>query len=150
MQSRTLLNLDAFLELVVGLALLMNGLLGPRFPFGPPIAAVLGVVFLVSAVVLGRGGMGKGALVGRLGTVGMANFVCGVGLAGAALGWLHQGARVAALIVGAAAAALGIAQLLCSRRPPSDTPQIRRATPAELRAAIGHRPLDDRPDDSRK
>lgn len=146
MRSRTLLNADALFELTVGLALLMNGLLGPRFPFGAPIAALLGVAFLVSSVALGQGGMGKGPLVNRLGLVGLVNSLSAIVLCLAAILWLDGGARTAVLVVCVTACALGVTQMVANHRGPTNPSGVPRATAEELRMAIGHTPTTRRDD----
>ena len=138
MTARRLLNADALFALVLGLVLLLNGLLGPRFPFGAPLAALVGVVLLIAAIVLGQGGMGKGPLTGRVRDVGRLHLIIsaavGVGallaLEGAARNFVVVAAAISAAIGGAQLARGGVAGTLTQSGHP-------RASAVELRAAIG-------------
>jgi hypothetical protein len=133
----TLFNLDALFELVVGLALLFNPLLGPVLPIPGWVVVMSALGLLVAACVLGRAGMGKGGLVTRIRTVAMIN------LAGAALltVWAfvscQQGGRVFVLIVAGGLAALGGAQLFAQAGPsPRLSGTARRGTIEELQGAL--------------
>ena len=138
MTSRRLLNADALFALVLGLVLLLNGLLGPRFPFGAPLAALVGVVLLIAAIVLGQGGMGKGPLTGRVRDLGRLHLIISAAVGvGAVLG-LDGAARNFAVVVAAIIAAIGSAQL--ARGGTEGTVAHAghpRASAFELRAAIG-------------
>ena len=67
----TLFNLDALLELVLGLVLLFNPLLGPVLRRPGWLIALFAETLLVGACVLGRAGMGKGSLQQRLAQLGI-------------------------------------------------------------------------------
>ena len=146
MTARRLLNADALFALILGLVLLLNGLLGPRFPFGAGLAAGVGLLLLVAAVFLGQGGMGKGPLTTRVRMIGLTNMATTILLAAYALIRLNGAARNFLLVVGSVTAIVGTAQL--GARPTvasehHDQPDgpvrsgRRRASPDELRAAIG-------------
>lgn len=148
MTVRRLLNADALFTLVLGLVLLLNGLLGPRFPFGAPLASLLGVALLVAAMFLGQGGMGKGPLTSRLRTVGLVNLAASASLVAYAVGALDGAARNFVLVVSVCAAVIGGAQALGARAPDDRSPATarRRASAEELRIAIGREPTSsDRP-----
>ena len=138
MTVRRLLNADALFALVLGLVLLLNGLLGPRFPFGASLAALIGVMLLVAAIVLGQGGMGKGPLTGRVRDVGRLHLILSAAVGVSTALGLGGAARNFAFVVAAIMAAIGAAQLarggvdgaVAQARHP-------RASAVELRAAIG-------------
>jgi hypothetical protein len=146
MTGRRLLNADALFALVLGLVLLLNGLLGPRFAFGPVPAALIGLVALVAAVLLGQGGMGRGPLTERLRLVGLAHIITAAVLVGAAAPGRHGAARSFALVVAAFNVVMGAAQVR-TRRSGHELPVHgrRRASAEELRAAIGRDPNPDDP-----
>ncbi len=133
----TLFNLDALFELVVGLALLFNPLLGPVLPIPGWVIVMAAIGLLVAACVLGRAGMGRGGLVTRVRTVAMVN------LGGAALlsVWAYvscrHGGRIFVLIVAGGLVALGAAQLLARTGPsPQSSSTARRGTIEELQGAL--------------
>ena len=143
MTSRRLLNANALVALTLGLVLLLNGLLGPRFPFGAAIAAVVGVLLLVAAVFLGQGGMGKGPLTTRVQVVGRDNLAVAVLLLAYAVLGLDDAARMFVLVVAIVLAAIGAAQLRADASPerqPAASSGHRRASAEELRVAIGRTP----------
>lgn len=157
MTVRRLLNADALFALILGLVLLLNGLLGPRFPFGASIAAVVGLLLLVASVFLGQGGMGKGPLTTRVRMIGLMNMATTVLLGAYALIRLNGAARSFMLVVGLVTAIIGTAQLCAGPSVANDHHDQpdhpvrsghRRASPAELRAAIG-RTADEEHNNSR-
>lgn len=142
MNERSLLNLDALLELIVGLLLLMNPLLGPKLPIPSGFVSLIGVLLLVAAMFLGQGGMGKGRLVGKLRNVGVVNIVSSVcTLAWAVLG-LDGPARTVIGLISGVFIALGAAQVVAATRHGGGKNQRTggggrpRATPEELRRAL--------------
>ena len=143
MTVRRLLNTDALFMLVLGLVLLLNGLLGPPFPFGAALAAALGVLLLVAAMFLGQGGMGKGPLVTRVRFMGRVNLAVAVVLFVYAVFGLDNAARVFVLVVAIVLAVVGGAQVLAAPAPigqPTAPTGRRRASTEELRVAIGRPP----------
>ena len=150
MTVRRLLNADALFALILGLVLLLNGLLGPRFPFGAGLATVAGLLLLVAAVFLGQGGMGKGPLTTRIRMIGLMNTATTVLLGAYALIRLNGAARNFMLVVGLVTAVVGTAQLCAGPTVASDRHDLparsgrRRASPDELRAAIGRTTAEDR------
>ena len=153
MTVRRLLNADALFALILGLVLLLNGLLGPRFPFGSSLAAVVGLLLLVAAVFLGQGGMGKGPLTTRVQMIGLMNMATTMLLWAYALIRLNGEARNFVLVVGSVTAIVGAAQVCAGPTGSSghhDQPGRpagsghRRASPDELRAAIGRTEVEER------
>ena len=153
MTVRRSLNADALFALILGLVLLLNGLLGPQFPFGASLAAVVGVLLLVAAVFLGQGGMGKGPLTTRVRMIGLMNIATTVLLCAYALIRLNGAARNFMLVVGLMTAIVGAAQLCAGPTVASGHPDQpggparpghRRASPDELRAAIGRTTAEER------
>lgn len=143
MTVRRLLNTNALFTLVLGLVLLLNGLLGPRFPFGAALAAALGVLLLVASMFLGQGGMGKGPLVTRVRFVGRVNLAAAAVLLTYAILGLDNAARLFVIVVAIIVAAVGGAQVGVKASPlgqPVAPTGRRRASTEELRVAIGRQP----------
>ncbi len=143
MNERSLLNLDALLELIVGLLLLMNPLLGPKLPIPGGFVSLIGLLLLVAAMFLGQGGMGKGRLVGKLRNVGVVNIASSVCTLAWAMLALDGSARTVIGLIACAFIALGGAQVMATTRnvggknPRTGTGGGRpRATPEELRRAL--------------
>ena len=136
-----LFNLDALFELTVGLILLLNPLLGPKFPISGGFMSLIGFASLVAAIFVGQAGMGKGPLLKRIAKVGMMNIVSGVALAVWAFvdDGFGSGGVVFALVLAACLLALGLAQVVLGDRPAK--PGRRRSTHAERSAAIQGRKL---------
>lgn len=136
-----LFNLDALFELTVGLILMLNPLLGPKFPISGGFMSLIGFASLVAAIFVGQAGMGKGPLLKRIAKVGMVNIVSGVALAVWALvdDGFGSGGVVFALVLAACLLALGLAQVVLGDRPAK--PGRRRSTQAERSAAIQGRKL---------
>lgn len=135
MQRATLFNLDALVELILGLVLLFNPLLGPVLPAPGWVIAIAAVSLLVGACVLGRAGMGKGSLVAKIAALGAINLASAALGVGWALWRCHGNGRIFVLVVSAIVALLGLAQL----RPRSNsrpTTNARRATVEELQQAL--------------
>jgi hypothetical protein len=136
-----LFNLDALFELTVGLILMLNPLLGPKFPISGGFMSLVGFACLVAAIFVGQAGMGKGPLVKRIATVGALNTASGLALALWALvdDGFGSGGVVFALVLAAGLLALGLSQIILGDRPAK--PSRRRSTPAERAAAIqGRKP----------
>ena len=136
-----LFNLDALFELIVGLILMLNPLLGPKFPISGGFMSLIGFSLLVAAIFVGQAGMGKGPLVQRIATVGALNTVSGLALALWALldDGFGSGGVVFALVLAACLVALGVSQIVLGDRPAK--PGRRRSTHAERSAAIqGRKP----------
>jgi hypothetical protein len=136
-----LFNLDALFELICGLILMLNPLLGPKFPVSGGFMSLIGFLSLVAAIFVGQAGMGKGPLVKRIATVGIVNSVSGLALAAWALldDGFGSGGTAFALVLAACLLALGVAQLVFGNRPAK--PGRRRSTHAERSAAIqGRKP----------
>ena len=131
-----LFNLDALFELTCGLILMLNPLLGPKFPISGGFMSLIGFLLLIAAIFVGQAGMGKGPLVQRIATVGIVNSVSGLALAAWALldDGFGSGGTVFALVLAACLLALGVAQLVLGNRPAK--PGRRRSTHAERSAAI--------------
>lgn len=131
-----LFNLDALFELICGLILMLNPLLGPKFPLSGGIMSLVGLLLLVAAIFIGQAGMGKGPLVRRMPTVGALNTGSGLALGVWSLldDGFGSGGRVFTLVVAACLIALGVAQMVLANRPAK--PGRRRSTPAERAAAI--------------
>lgn len=141
MNERSLLNLDALLELIVGLLLLMNPLLGPKLPIPSGIVSLVGVLTLVLAMFLGQSGMGKGRFVGKLRSVGAANIAFSVCTLAWSLLGLDGGGQVVIGLISVTFIAVGVAQVTAASRPvhnprTSTGGGRRRATPEELRRAL--------------
>jgi hypothetical protein len=136
-----LFNLDALFELICGLILMLNPLLGPKFPISGGFMSLIGFGSLVAAIFVGQAGMGKGPLVKRIATVGVVNTMIGLALAVWAVvdDGFGSGGTVFALVLAACLMALGLAQLFLGHRPAK--PSRRRSTHAERAAAIQGRKL---------
>jgi hypothetical protein len=114
----------------------MNPLLGPKYPLNGFVVSTAGIALLVITVLLGAAGLGKGPFASRLRFVALANIATGaLGIA-----WttakMGSGAALFLRVIGGFLIALGLWQLVVVRNPRSRTPK-HRASPAELRAAIG-------------
>jgi hypothetical protein len=131
-----LFNLDALFELTCGLILMLNPLLGPKFPISGGFMSLIGFGSLIAAIFVGQAGMGKGPLVKRIATVGAINTASGLALALWALvdDGFGSGGMVFALVLAACLLALGLSQFVLGDRPTK--PGRRRSTPAERAAAI--------------
>lgn len=133
----TLFNLDALFELILGLALLFNPITGPVLPAPGWLIAVVGIALLVAACVLGRAGMGKGAVVARIRTLAALNTLSGLVAVAWALESCRAGGRAFMLIVAAGLLLLGLFQFLAplgsTKRPAGTT---RRASVEELQRAL--------------
>lgn len=140
MRRATLFNLDALFELIVGFVLLFNPLLGPVLPLPGWVVAIIGLGLLVAACVIGRAGMGKGSLVGRIRTLAAVNGASGLVIGGWAVVACSGGGRILMLIIAAGLLILAVAQLIQGGRP--DTPgkvgrvNTVRATSDELARAL--------------
>lgn len=146
MRRATLFNLDALFGLIVGFVLLFNPLLGPVVPAPGWLVALVGVGLLVAACVIGRAGMGKGALVTRIRPFGTANVATGVVAGAWALAACEAGGRILVLIIAAGLVSLGTAQFVAGGR--EEVPgrigrtNTTRATADELSQALHHRASD--------
>ena len=146
MRRATLFNLDALFGLIVGFVLVFNPLLGPVLPAPGWLVAIVGVGLLVAACVIGRAGMGKGALVTRLRPFGAANVATGVAAGAWALAACEAGGRILVLIVAVGLVLLGAAQFAAGGR--NEAPgrigrtNTTRATADELSRALHHRSSD--------
>lgn len=136
MRPPTLFNLDAFFELVIGLLLLFNPLLGPVLPLPGPVIVLAAVVLLVAACVLGRAGMGRGALVSRIRTLALVNVGSSAVLTTWAFVSCRAGGRVLVLITAAGLSILGAAQLAANERRGRSAATTRRATVEEMQQAL--------------
>lgn len=143
MRRATLFNLDALFELIVGFVLVFNPLLGPVLPAPGWLVALVGVGLLVAACVIGRAGMGKGALVTRIRPFGAANIATGIAAGVWALLACAAGGRILVLITAAGLVALGTAQFAAGGR--REVPgrigrtNTARATADELSRALHHK-----------
>jgi hypothetical protein len=133
---RQAFQLDALFELVVGLVLMGNPLLGPDVGVGAYAVLVLGLVLLVAAVLLGAAALGKGPLASRLLTVLAVNAASGLLLVVGAMVVSSGSGRAFVLVIAAGLLGLAAFQLRALRQPDEPTPPRRRATPEELLAAI--------------
>jgi hypothetical protein len=137
-QSRIKLafQIDALLEMILGLVLLGNPLFGPDLGLSPYVLMVVGSALLVVAILLGGAGLGKGPLADRLPLVGGLNLMSGVGLGAWGLASsLSLGARIFLLIAAGALGALAMFQFGAIRRPEAATKR-RPSTQAERQAAL--------------
>jgi hypothetical protein len=140
MRRATLFNLDALFELIVGFVLVFNPLLGPVLPAPGWLVALVGVGLLVAACVIGRAGMGKGALVTRIRPFGAANIATGVVAGLWALAACDAGGRILVLLIAAGLVVLGVAQFTAGGR--NEAPgrigrtNTTRATADELSRAL--------------
>jgi hypothetical protein len=124
---RQAFQLDALLELVVGLTLMGNPLLGPDVGAPSGVVAAIGVLLLVAVIFLGGAALGRGPLARRLRLLAVCNVVGGIVIVGlGALASMDATGRVY--------------QLTVARRPGGVLPPRRRATPEELRAALHGQP----------
>ena len=146
MRRATLFNLDALFELIIGFVLLFNPLFGPVLPAPGWLVALVGIGLLVAACVIGRAGMGKGALVTRLRPFGAANVATGVVAGAWALLACDAGGRLLVLIVAAGLVALGAAQFAAGGRVEAPgrigRTNTTRATADELSRALHQRSPD--------
>ena len=94
MRTPTLFNLDALFVLVIGLVLLFNPLLGPVLPLPGLVVVLAAVALLVLACVLGRAGMGRGALVSRIRALALINLGSSAIVALWAFGSCRAGGRI--------------------------------------------------------
>ena len=143
MRRATLFNLDALFALIVGFVLLFNPLLGPVLPAPGWLVAIVGVGLLAAACVVGRAGMGKGALVRRIRPFGAANVATGVVAGVWALLACDAGGRILVLIIAVGLVALGVAQFASGGRVEAPgrvgRTNTSRATADELSRALHHR-----------
>ena len=134
--KRTLFNVDALVELIRGLILLFNPLLGPTLPVSAGIVSALGAALLVAAIFLGPAGMGKGSLQNRLPFVAAVNVASGIALilwTGLAESFTSTG-KTFVWVIAALVIALGAAQLTMGTRPPKE--KQRRSTQSQRLEAI--------------
>ena len=136
MRTTTLFNLDALFVLVIGLVLLFNPLLGPVLPLHGLVVVLAAVAFLVLACILGRAGMGRGALVSRIRTVALINLGSSAFVAIWAFVSCRAGGRILVLVIAAGLSALGTAQLAANERNGRSASTTRRATVEELQQAL--------------
>ncbi len=136
MRTPTLFNLDALFGLVIGLVLLFNPLLGPVLPLPGLVVVLAAVVLLVAACVLGRAGMGRGALVSRIRMLALLNVGSSAALATWAFVSCRAGGRVLVLLIAAGLTVLGAAQLAANERHGRSATTTRRATVEELQQAL--------------
>lgn len=143
MRRATLFNLDALFELIVGFVLVFNPLLGPVLPAPGWLVALVGVGLLVAASVIGRAGMGKGALVSRIRPFGAANVATGLLAAAWALAACDAGGRILVLLISTGLVALGAAQFAAGGRVEAPgrvgRTNTTRATADELSRALHHK-----------
>jgi hypothetical protein len=136
-----LFNLDALFELICGLILMLNPLLGPKFPISGGFISLIGFGSLIAAIFVGQAGMGKGPLVKRIAAVGAINTASGLALGLWALvdDGFGSGGVAFALVLATGLLALGLSQIVLGDRPAK--PGRPRSTPAERAAAIqGRKP----------
>ncbi len=133
---RQAFQVDALFELVVGLVLMGNPLLGPDVGVSSYLVLLLGLLLLVAAVLLGAAGLGKGPLATRVSAVMAINAASGVLLVGGAVIVSQAAGRVFVLVIATGLLALAALQLRAVRQPNDPTPARRRATPEELLAAM--------------
>ena len=133
---RQAFQVDALFELVVGLVLMGNPLLGPDVGVSAYVVLALGLVLLVAAVLLGAAGLGKGPLAGRVALLMGVNAASGVLLVIGAAVVSRGSGRVFVLVIAIGLLALAALQLRALREPNDPTPPRRRATPEELLAAM--------------
>ena len=136
MRTPTLFNLDALFVLVIGLVLLFNPLLGPVLPLPGLVVVLAAVALLVLACVLGRAGMGRGALVSRIRALALINLGSSAIVALWAFGSCRAGGRILVLVVAAGLSVLGVAQFAANERHGRPTATTRRATVEELQQAL--------------
>ena len=143
MRRATLFNVDALFELIVGFVLLFNPLFGPVLPAPGWLVALVGVALLVAACVIGRAGIGKGALVTRLRQFGAANVATGVVAGAWALAACVAGGRILVLMTAAGLVSLGTAQFVAGGRDEAPgrigRTNTTRATADELSRALHHK-----------
>ena len=143
MRRSTLFNLDALFALIIGFVLLFNPLFGPVLPAPGWLVAIAGVGLLAGACVIGRAGMGKGALVRRIRPFGAANVATGVVAGGWALLACDAGGRILVLVISVGLVALGGAQFAAGGRVEAPgrvgRTNTSRATADELARALHHR-----------
>ena len=129
LRIRSAFRTDALFEILLGLILMGNPILGPSFPVNSYIISVLGISLLVLAVFLGGAGLGKGPLAQRLPVVAAVNAGSACMLAIWALaGSLGGGARWFLMAVAAGLVVLVGQQVRAMRQP----------TPANLRPPSTH------------
>jgi hypothetical protein len=142
-QSRIKLafQLDALLEMTLGLVLLGNPLFGPDLRISSYVVMFVGIVLLFAAILLGGAGLGKGPLAHRLPLVAGLNAVTGLGLVlWAFVGSLSVGAKIFLVVVAAALVGLALFQFGAIRRPDAVVKR-RPSTQAERQAALrGEKP----------
>ncbi len=129
-------QINALFEVIWGLILMLNPLLGPKLFINGFLVSMIGFGFLIYTVFLGMAGLGKGLLKHALPTVAVVNI--GVGLALLVAGVLSNvssGGVTVLVALGVGLIALGVWELAIARRP-AGKPKPRRATPAELQAAL--------------
>jgi uncharacterized membrane protein HdeD (DUF308 family) len=135
---RQAFQVDALFELICGLILLMNPLLGPKFPVSGFVVSLVGVFLLVVTVLLGGAGLGKGPFASRLPLLIALNIISGIACVLWSLFDMQTGASTFLRVLGVCLIALGVWQLRAMSNL-ATVPPKRRASPAELRAAIEQR-----------
>jgi hypothetical protein len=145
-QSRIKLafQLDALLEMTLGLVLLGNPLFGPDLGISSYVVMLVGVGLLVVAILLGGAGLGKGPLAQRLPLVAALNVASGVLFVGwAFVSSRSTGSKVFLVLIAAALFVLAAYQRMAIKRP--ETVNRRRpSTQAERQAALrGEKPRVD-------
>jgi hypothetical protein len=134
---RAVFQADALFVLTIGSVLMANPLLGPQLGVNGFVVAFAGVLLLVTAIVLGGAGLGKGPLHGRLRLMAAINASAGVGLAAwALLGNLGAPARVLLVVIATGSIGLAGWQSSAVRDPVGRPPSRRPPTTAELQAAL--------------
>ena len=146
MRRATLFHLDALFSLIVGFILLFNPLLGPVLPIPGGVIALVSVGLLVAACVIGRAGMGKGALIQRIRTLAVVNGLCGLAVGLWAVLACVDGGRILMLIFATGLLILAVSQFVYGVRPnhPGTIGRVNavRATPEELLRVLHHKPID--------
>jgi hypothetical protein len=129
-------QVDALLEMILGLVLMGNPLFGPDLGISSYVFMLVGLALLVVAILLGGAGLGKGPLAKRLPLVAVLNMATGAGLAVWAIATsLSSGARIFLVVVAAALGALATFQFGAIRRPEAAAKR-RPSTQAERQAAL--------------
>jgi hypothetical protein len=134
---RSAFQADALFELIVGSILMANPLLGPRIGINGFVVALIGVLCLFAAIVLGGAALGKGPLHNRLPLMAAINAVSAVAIAlWAVLRDIHAPGRVFLAAIALGLMSLASVQMRAARDPSGGAPVRTPPTREELQAAL--------------
>ena len=129
LRIRSAFRTDALFEMLLGLILMGNPILGPSFPVNSCIVSLLGISLLIVAVFLGGAGLGKGPLAPRLRVIAVLNGVSACALVIWAMA-ANLGTGASWFVCAIAICLIGLAGL--------QVRAIRRPTPTNLRPPSTH------------